>query len=118
MIKKHWKKAAVGIVTGILNGMFGSGGGCIVIPAMEKFLGIDEKKSHATAIAVILMMSVVSSAVYIKNGFFDFRLWLLVSAGGIAGGMLGAKILAKLSGKWLKIIFGALIIAAAIKMII
>ena len=43
----------IGVTSGVLNGLFGAGGGCVVVPAMEKFLDMDEKKSHATAIAVI-----------------------------------------------------------------
>ena len=116
-MKKYRKEIAIGLVTGVLNGLFGAGGGSVVVPAMEKFLNIDEKKSHATAIAVILMMSAVSSVTYIRRGFFDFRLWLWVSVGGAAGGLIGAKLLGKIPKKWLKIVFGAVICITAVKMI-
>ncbi len=117
MLKKHWKKIVIGLITGVLNGLFGAGGGSVVVPAMERFLGIDEKKSHATAIAVILMMSVVSSYIYIRKGFFDFNLWIWVSIGGMAGGLVGAKLLGRIPKKWLKIVFGAVICVTAVKMI-
>lgn len=51
--KKYICYAMIGVTSGVLNGLFGAGGGCVVVPAMEKFLDMDEKKSHATAIAVI-----------------------------------------------------------------
>ena len=117
VIRKHFKEILIGISTGILNGLFGAGGGSVVVPAMEKFLNIDEKKSHATAIAIVLMMSLVSSATYIYNGFFNLRIWALVSIGGIVGGFVGAKLLGKISKKWLKILFGSVIIITATKMI-
>lgn len=117
IIKKYYKHILIGIFSGILNGLFGSGGGCVVVPAMEMFLKFDEKKSHATAIAVILMMSLVSSYLYIRNGYFDFSLWIPVTIGGIFGGALGAKLLSKISVRWLKIIFGGVIIVTAAKMI-
>lgn len=117
MIKKNWKKIIIGLVTGVLNGLFGAGGGSVVVPAMERFLDIDEKKSHATGIAIILMMSTVSSFIYIKKGFFDFNLWMWVSIGGVAGGLTGAKLLGKIPKKWLKIIFGVVISITAVKMI-
>lgn len=116
-MKQYWKHIAIGTVTGILNGLFGSGGGVIVVAAMEKFLHIDAKKSHSTAVAIILMLSIVSSVFYIKNGFFDFSILLWVSGGGIIGGLIGAKVLKKIPKKWLKILFGGLIILTAIKMI-
>ncbi len=116
-MKKYWKEIVIGLLTGILNGLFGAGGGSVVVPAMEKFLDIDEKKSHSTAIAIILMMSVVSSVTYIYKGYFNLNLWLYVSIGGIAGGFVGAKLLGKIPKKWLKIIFGGVICVTAVKMI-
>lgn len=117
MLKKHWRKIVIGLVTGVLNGLFGAGGGSVVVPAMEKFLDIDEKKSHATAIAIILMMSVVSSFIYVKKGFFNLDIWLWVSIGGVLGGLVGAKLLGRIPKKWLKIVFGGVISITAIKMI-
>lgn len=115
--KKYYRHISIGLVSGILNGLFGSGGGCIVVPAMEKFLKMDEKKSHATAIAVILVMSAVSSFFYIRGGYFDYKIWIPVTLGGIAGGAAGAAILSKISVRWLKIVFGTVIGITAFKMI-
>ena len=117
MLKKHWKEILIGFVTGILNGLFGAGGGSVVVPAMERFLGIDEKQSHATAILVILMMSAVSAVIYVRQGFFDLKLWMWVSIGGVLGGFVGAKLLKKIPKKWLKIGFGVVIVVTAVKMI-
>lgn len=118
MLKKHWKEILIGFATGLLNGLFGAGGGSVVVPAMEKLLGIDEKQSHATAILVILMMSAVSAVVYVRRGFFDLKLWLWVSIGGALGALLGAGLLKKIPKKWLKIGFGAVIAATAAKLIL
>lgn len=116
-LKKYYKHILIGAISGFLNGLFGSGGGCVVVPAMELVLGVPAKKSHATAIAVILLMSAVSSVFYIRGGYFDFGLWIPVTIGGVFGGMLGAKILPRISVRWLKIIFGSVIIVTAVKMI-
>lgn len=115
-MKKYYRHILIGLVAGVLNGLFGAGGGSIAVPAMEIFLKTDEKKSHATAIAIILMLSAVSSFFYIRRGFFDFNLWIPVTIGGIAGGLAGAALLNKISKRLLKIIFGSLIMATAVKM--
>ena len=117
MIKKHWKEGIIGLCTGVLNGLFGAGGGSVVVPAMEKFLGIEEKEAHASAILVILVMSAVSSFIYVRQGFFDTKLWLYTSIGGVVGGMVGAKLLARIPKKWLKIGFGVVILITAVKLI-
>ncbi|MBQ6999208.1 MAG: sulfite exporter TauE/SafE family protein [Clostridia bacterium] len=115
--KDFFKTALIGITVGLCNGLFGSGGGTVVVPAMEKFLHMEEHKSHATAIAVILPLTVVSMILYIYKGFFDFTLAWQVSAGGIAGGALGAVLLKKISAPLLRKIFGVFIIAAAVRMV-
>lgn len=116
-LKKYYKHIIIGAAGGVLNGLFGAGGGSVIVPAMEKFLDIDEKKSHATAIGVILVYSLVSSAFYIRQGFFNLNLWWQVTLGGIVGGLIGAKVLGKISKKHLKIFFGAVIVATSLKMI-
>lgn len=114
---KYKKEIAIGIFSGILNGLFGAGGGSVVVPALEKFLKMPQKRAHATAVGIILIMSLVSSAIYVMRGNFDFGIWLPVTAGGLAGGVLGGALLSKISGRWLKIIFGVVIIVTAVKMI-
>lgn len=116
-MKKWFKQIAIGLVSGLLNGLFGAGGGSVVVPAMEMFLDIDSKQSHATAIAVILLLSAVSSFFYLSNGFFDIKLWIPVTIGGMAGGLVGAKALARISKSNLKIIFGSIIMVTALKLI-
>ena len=117
---QNWKKIMIGCVTGFANGLFGSGGGTIVVPAMERFLGVEEHKAHATAIAVILPLSVLSLLIYLwKTGLGDvWQTALWASAGGLAGGFVGAKLLNKVSGIWLHRIFGVFLIAAAVRMIL
>ena len=111
------KSGAIGIITGFFNGLFGSGGGTVAVPAMERFLDVDTHKAHATAIAVILPLSVISSLVYVKAGEIDWLTTLLVSAGGCVGGFIGAKLLSKLSANWLHKIFGLCMALAGIRMI-
>ncbi len=118
MIKKYWKQVSIGFGTGILNGLFGAGGGSVLVPLTETFLDLDEHSAHATAIPVILIMSCVSSYLYLRRGFFDLKLWFLVSVGGLVGGLIGAKLLKRVPKKWLKIGFGAIICITAVKMIV
>ncbi len=118
VIKKHWKEIVIGLSVGLLNGVFGAGGGSLFVPLAERFLKMEEKTAHATAIPIILVLSAVSSYFYIRRGFFDFNIWIYVSIGGLLGGFAGAKLLGKIPKKWLKIGFGAVICVTAVKMIL
>ena len=111
---KRWKTVLIGSITGFANGLFGSGGGTIVVPCMERFLSVEEHKAHATAIAIILPLSLLSILFYVWKTDVLWSMALWASAGGFAG----AKLLSRVSGIWLHRIFGAFMIAAAMRMIL
>ncbi|KNF09247.1 putative permease [Gottschalkia purinilytica] len=111
------KMLAIGLIAGIVNGLFGSGGGTIVVPAMVFLLGMDEHKSHATAISIILPISIISTLIYFKNGILDFKVAGIVTIGGIIGGYIGAKLLNRIPRKILRKMFGTFMIIAAIRMV-
>ena len=106
-----------GLVSGFLNGLFGSGGGTLIVPFLEIFLKLDPKKSHATAILIIFSYTLISLVFYGFSGRLDFPLALKVSAGGVLGGLLGAKLLNKMSFSLIHKIFGAFMIIAAVRMV-
>jgi len=108
----------VGSVTGFANGLFGSGGGILLVPALQKFFKIDTHKSHATALTVILPISVLSAFIYVRGEAVDWQAVLWITLGGVPGGYLGARLLNKLSSKWIHRIFGGFIIVAAVRMIL
>lgn len=114
---KNLKQVLIGLVVGFANGLFGAGGGSLLVPAMQKFMKFETKKSHATALAVILPLSVVSAGIYIWGVDLEWKIVMLVSAGGICGGIIGAKILNRLASWWLNILFGAFLAAGAIRML-
>ena len=116
-MKKSLIHAPVGMVVGIANGLFGAGGGTLLVPALERLIKIDTHKAHATAIAVILPLSVLSALIYTKGVPVRWDMVLYVSAGGVVGGYLGARWLNKLSSDWLHKIFGIFLAAAALRMI-
>ena len=107
-----------GLSAGFLNGLFGSGGGTLVVPFMTEILGVEERKAHATAILIITSFTLVSIIFYGMNGMLDYKIALYTSIGGATGGFIGAKVLNKLSGKIIRKIFGTFMVIAAIKMVI
>jgi len=111
------KLIITGLITGFVNGLFGAGGGMILVPAMQRFLKIETHKSHASAIAVILPLSLVSAFVYLRGVPADWGAVLWVSLGGTVGGFIGAKWLKKISSGKLHKLFGAVMALAAIRMI-
>ena len=104
----------VGIFSGVINGILGTGGGTVVVPCIE-WLGMDIKKSHSTAIAIILPITIISSFFYLQQGHVDIKSTITLAISGCAGAILGAKFLKKIPTAYLKIAFGISMIAGGIK---
>lgn len=117
-VKHHFLICALGgIVSGFCNGLFGSGGGTIVVPFLEDFLKLNPKRAHATTILIIFIFTIVSLFFYGFSNTLDFPLAVKVSIGGVVGGYLGAKFLNKLSFKTIHKIFGFFMMVAAVRMV-
>ena len=114
--KKYLKSIIIGIITGFINGFFGSGGGTIVVPAMVMLLGLDEHRAHATAISVILPLTIISVIFYINNDYTDWNITWKVILGGAAGGYLGAKLMNICPENVLRRLFAVFMIIAAVRM--
>ncbi len=106
-----------GAVAGLINGVFGGGGGMIVVPMLTFLLKRESKKAHATALLIILPLSIVSGLFYIAFGNLNLNIGIPVMAGVVVGGVIGALCLSKLSSKIITIIFSALMAAAGVKML-
>ncbi|RBP68357.1 hypothetical protein DES36_103119 [Alkalibaculum bacchi] len=110
--------AILGLSIGLLNGIFGSGGGIIAVLLMTHVLSFENKMAHATSISIILPLCIISSFVFIKNGFYDTGLIIRVALGSVIGGMVGAKLLCNISNTLIRKIFGIVMIISAVRMLL
>lgn len=108
----------VGLVGGVVNGMFGAGAGLLLVPMIEMFGKVEEKKAHATTLACVMVMCVVSSIVFIVNKQVDYKLTMWCLIGSIIGAVAGTFLLQKLKNKIINLIFSCLLIAAGVLMIV
>lgn len=111
------KIAIIGFLVGIVNGIFGSGGGTVLVPCLVFLMGIEDHKAHATAISIILPLSIISSIIYFKYNVTDLSLTLKVVAGSILGAIVGSFLLNRVSIRVLRKIFGIVMIIAAVRMV-
>lgn len=112
------KKAVMvfgGIGIGFANGFFGGGGGMLCVPLLDKAFKEETKVAHATAMLIILPITIASAVTYVAGGVFDLKLTLAVGGGVIAGGVIGALLLKKLKSEAIAVIFAVLMVAAGVK---
>lgn len=115
--KKTIFQIILGVVAGLTNGFFGGGAGTIVVVALTLLFNIEQRKSHATAILIILPLSVVSALVYSTLKNLGGNVFWGSLLGVVVGGVIGAFVLKKISNKWLSYIFSVVMMVAGIKML-
>ena len=104
----------VGVVTGVLSGFFGVGGGFVIVPALVFFSGMDIRRAVATSLLVIALVSLSGVLFYAASGErFDIGLACWFSAGGVAGLLLGTLFAKRLSGPVLQKVFAVSIVLVA-----
>lgn len=104
-----------GLLCGTLNGLFGSGGGVVAVPMLEKEQ-IEAKKAHATSVCIIFILSIATAVFYYYDGKLDFGSALSYIPGGIVGAIVGAFILKKIDNSLLRRIFGIIILVSAVRL--
>lgn len=114
---KKTKSALIGGVSGILNGLFGSGGGIAAVPLLEK-AGLEAKKSHATSVVLIFCLSIAAVIGYYLGGGLDFNTALSLIPSGLLGAAVGAIILKRTDNRLLRRIFGAVMIISGVRMLL
>ena len=104
------------LFAGFATGVFGGGGGMIVVPILTGLYGLEPVKAHATAIATIFPLCLVSVIFYLTQGGWEWKSGLVVTAGVVVGGIVGALLMKKIPAKWLQPIFYILMIVGGVKM--
>ncbi len=114
---KKWNIVLFGALIGVINGLFGGGGGMIVVPVLTRFLGLEQKQAQATALFVILPISLISGLVYLYFNHVDISSGWWVIAGIVVGGFVGALMLNGLKNDILKGIFILFMFAGGVGML-
>jgi uncharacterized membrane protein YfcA len=110
---------AIGIVAGIAAGMFGIGGGLIIVPALVLISRISQHAAVGTSLgAILLPVGALGAWVYWKNGNLNMRYALLIAAGLLVGGFVGAKLVEPVSDLTLRRMFGGFLLLVSLRMIL
>lgn len=108
----------IGLGAGLFGGLFGIGGGLIMIPAMVFFLGLDQHTAQGTSLAVMLPpIGILAAYNYYKAGQVDIWYAVIIAVTFILGGYLGSKIALDVPEQLMKKLFGIFLILYALKLI-
>jgi uncharacterized protein len=108
----------VGLAAGFLSGVFGVGGGILVVPALVLVMKMDQRMAHGTSLAAVLPISIASLIGYGAANEVDWSVALFLAIGAVAGAVLGTKLLHVLPQRVLAFAFSGLLLATAIRLFI
>jgi hypothetical protein len=110
--------AAVGAAAGLLSGLFGVGGGILMVPALVLSIGFRQHRAQAASLAAIIPIATVGALVFGRAGSVDLAAAAVLAAGSLLGVQAGARAMHRLSDQRLSWIFGTFLIVVALAMLI
>lgn len=102
---------AIGLISGVLSGIFGIGGGVVLVPALIYLAGFRQHIATGTSLAVLLPPVGVGAVIeYYRHGNVDIRAAMVLAVALTIGGYLGAVAANRLSGPYLRLAFGSFVL--------
>lgn len=113
--KKLWMLILAGGAAGTVNGLFGAGGGMVLVPLLSGLAGMDDNQIFPASVSIILPICIVSLAFGAMNGIFAWKEALPYLIGSAIGGILAGLFGKKIPTVWLHRILGLLILWGGIR---
>jgi uncharacterized membrane protein YfcA len=109
----------VGLLAGVFSGMFGIGGGLIIVPALLFLLKLKELQAIGTSLAALIPpVGLLGAAEYYRNGYINLRYAGLVALGLFLGAYFGARIMISLPPELIRRIYGVFLLLVAARMLL
>ena len=109
----------LGLVAGVFSGLIGIGGAIIIIPSLVLLFGLSQHVAQGTTLALMVPpIGLLAALIYYRQGFVDLRIAAFICLGFFVGGLVGAKFAVDIPEQLLRKIFGVVLLATSIKMIL
>lgn len=108
----------IGIFGGVASGLFGVGGGIVIVPALIYWAGFSQHKATGTSLAVLLPpIGLAATLEYYRSGNVDIRAAMILAAAMFVGAWGGAFLANQMKGPHLRLIFGVFVLCVGVYLI-
>jgi uncharacterized membrane protein YfcA len=108
----------IGLGSGVVAGMFGIGGGVVIVPALVYLVGFSQHLAIGTSLAILLPPVGLAAVIeYYRHGYVDLKVALIVALGLFLGAWAGARYASRLSGPHLRMAFGIFVVCLGVYII-
>jgi uncharacterized membrane protein YfcA len=111
--------AAIGTLAGVFSGLFGVGGGTVIVPLLIFWLGYGERLATGTSLGAIVLIGLLGAAA--QGGLYgnvDVGTGLLLSIPAVGGVVVGTAIQQRIPQRFVSLLFAALLVVVAIELIV
>lgn len=108
--------ALLGVAAGIFGGLFGVGGGLVMVPGLVLLMSMGQRRAHATSVAAIVASAAAAVVPLAREGKVHWDVAALLLVGGLVGALLGARLISRISEVWLARAFVVIVVIAAVRM--
>ena len=112
------KLAAIGTAAGAFSGLFGVGGGTVIVPLLILWLGFGEREATGTSLAAIVVIALLAAIGQGLYGNVDLLEGLLVGVPAVGGVIAGAALQQRIPERAVSLLFAALLAAIAVELVV
>lgn len=109
---------AIGMLAGVFSGLFGVGGGTVIVPLLVVWLAYDERTATGTSLAAIVVIAAAAAAVQGAYGKVHVREGLLVGVPALGGVLAGTWLQQRVPLRAISLVFAALLVASAVDLLL
>jgi uncharacterized membrane protein YfcA len=117
-MRRTLQLAAVGTAAGGFSGMFGVGGGIVIVPLLVLWLGYDEREAAGTSLAAIVVIAAISAGIHALYGNVDVAKGALIGIPAVFGAVLGTWLQQRVPVRWISLLFAGVLVAVALELVV
>lgn len=118
MSARHARLALIGTAAGAFSGLFGVGGGTIIVPLLILWLAYGEREAAATSLAAIVVIGALGAALHGAYGNVDPVAALVIAVPAVGGALAGTALQQRISPAAVSLAFAALLVASAVMLVV
>jgi uncharacterized protein len=112
------KLMAIGTLAGLFSGLFGVGGGSVIVPLLVLWLSYEERAATATSLAAIVFIAAFGAAAQGIYGNVHVLDAVLIGLPAVGGVVIGTWLQQRISGRWISLLFAAVLVASAVELVL
>ncbi len=109
---------AIGTLAGVFSGLFGVGGGTVIVPLLVLWLGYDERAATATSLAAIIFIAGFAAATQGLYGNVHVLDAVLIGVPAVGGVVIGTSLQQRMHTRSIALLFAAVLVASAVELIL